>query len=627
MANNRADESLSLEGRRAADATSAPPRLTALTPDEVSARLRPPAGRPHVSQRGIPAVAGIAIGTVHLHQYSRIAVKERRIAAGQVDAEIAAFERAIRKSKEEVAFLRESVAQELGEDSARIFDAQLLFFEDVMVIDGTIRDVRSEHLNVAAVFRRNVNRMIQRLTDADSDYLRERASDFQDAKRRVLRHLLEINVRRRSEHGAGTILVAHDLAPSEAAALDASQIVGLVTEGGTLTSHAAIMARTKGIPAVVGVTGFSRYVRNGDIAAIDGLTGSVEVNPPQTTLHDLLRRLNAFEAHVSELSDLRGEEAVTTDGHRIELAANIESPDDVGRVLDLGADGVGLYRTEFFYIERARMPSEVEQAEAYSRVAERLQPKFVNIRSMDVGGDKVASYLGTERESNPFLGWRGIRFSLERSDVFRIQLRAIFRASRFENVRLMLPMITSIEELRRARRIVDEVRAELVGEQVEIAPSVDVGIMIETPAAVIMADQLAAECDFFSVGSNDLIQYSLAVDRTNPKIAHMYEPLHPAILRSLKSVVQAAKRHEIWVGLCGEMAADPLAAVLLVGLGFDELSVSPYSVPELKKLIRAISYREACEVVEDVWRLDTGAEVRERLRERVGTRLSQFFSL
>ncbi|MGD8395494.1 MAG: phosphoenolpyruvate--protein phosphotransferase [Candidatus Eiseniibacteriota bacterium] len=596
------------------------------TPDEIAPRFDVPTDRPHISQRGRPASPGIAIGVVRLHTYRQISVRPRSIPAARIDEEIARFNRAIDKARQEVSFLRDSVAKELGEEQARIFDAQLLFFEDVMVIEGTVRDLRAERLDAAAIFRRNVNRMIQRLRDADSDYLRDRGEDFQDAKRRVLRHLLDIGTDGdvASGHRPGTVLVARDLAPSEAAALDPTRTKGLLTEGGTLVSHAAIMARAKGIPCVIGLKGILRYVQNGDIAAFDGATGVVEFNPPRSTLAGIQRRLNEFRAHENQLSDLRDERAVTLDGHEITLAANIESPADIGRVRERGAAGVGLYRTEFFYIDRARMPSEEEQAEAYGQVAEQLKPLPVIIRTMDVGGDKVASYLGTDREANPFLGWRGIRFSLERRDVFRTQLRAIYRASVHGNVRIMLPMIVSIEEVRSAREVALDVKAELAAEGVPIAPEVEIGIMIETPAAVAMADLLARECDFFSVGSNDLIQYTLAIDRTNPKIAHMYEPLHPAILRSLRTVVEAGRQQSIWVGVCGEMASDPLAAVLLVGMGFSELSMTPLLVPEIKAVVRAISLEEARQLVDEATALDTGDAIRAMVRARVGHRLPQF---
>ncbi len=589
-----------------------------------SGRFQVPADRPRLSQRGLPAAPGIAIGRVRLHTYARIAVREHPIAPELVHQELDNFRRAIDKSREEVAFLRDSLAAELGEESARIFDAQLLFFEDVMVLDGTTRDIEAESKNAASIFRRNVNRMIGRLQDADSPYLRERAADFQDAKRRVLRHLLEVSQHSQADYEADTILLARDLAPSEAAALDPNRVAGLVTESGALTSHAAIMARTKGIPAVVGVPRILRYAQNGDVAALDGQSGVVELNPLPSALKHFEVRLEAFRAHLDHQAHLRDLPAMTQDGHAIELVANIESPDDAERVLECGAAGVGLYRTEFFYIDRARMPTEDEQFIAYNQVAERLAPHPVTIRTMDVGGDKVASYLGTARENNPFLGWRGIRYSLERRDVLRTQLRAIYRASARGNVRVLLPMISSVDEVREARGIVGEVVNELEQARVPVGKDVPLGIMIETPAAVAMADLLAREADFFSVGSNDLIQYVLAVDRTNPKTAHLYEPLHPAMLRTLRAVVGAAQACKIPVGVCGEMAADPLALVVLVGLGFHELSATPYSVPDMKEVVRAITLEEAREAVALVEQLETAKEVRARLSELLAGRIQHF---
>jgi phosphotransferase system enzyme I (PtsI) len=384
------------------------------------------------------------------------------------------------------------------------------------------------------------------------------------------------------------------------------------------------MAKSKGVPAVVGVKKLIVHARAGDLAVVDGLAGAVVLNPPPAVLASYRRRLTEFRAFEISLSTLRDEPAVTTDGRPIELAANIECPADAARALEHGASGIGLYRTEFFYIDRARMPDEVEQVEAYREVAARMAPRPVIIRTMDLGGDKVASYLGAGRESNPFLGWRGIRFSLEHRDAFRTQLRAIYRASAHGQVKVMLPMVTGIEERRAARALAAEVIGELDREGAPRGERVEFGIMVETPSAVMMADLFAREVDFFSVGSNDLIQYTLAVDRSNPKTVGLYQPLHPAILRSLARVAEAARAERIWVGICGEMAADALAAVLLVGLGFDELSVSPYLVPEVKTVVRAISAAEARAVVEEALLLDSAAAVRALVLARMGSRLPQF---
>jgi phosphotransferase system enzyme I (PtsI) len=602
------------------DPHSNPPATGGVVPDRRSAVAR---DRPHVTLTGIPVAPGIAIGPVHLVVLTEFSVPEGQLAEGEIDAELERFRQAVEKSREEVTFLRGSVAEDMGEDSAKIFDAQLLFLEDVMVVDAVADDVRRERKPAAAIFRRNVRRMIERLEDADDEYLRERAGDFRDIKLRLMRHLLEHREDRRARP-PGAVLVGREIAPSEAAMLDRNGAVGFATELGGMTSHAAIMARSKGVPAVVGVKGLTRHARSGDLAIIDGLGGAVVLNPPAALLAEYEQRMGEFREFEGSLITLRDEPAVTVDGRRIELAANLESPADVDRVLERGADSVGLYRTEFFYIDHARMPDEAEQFQAYCQVVERMYPRPVIIRTMDLGGDKVASYLGATRESNPFLGWRGIRFSLEHRDVFRTQLRAIYRASRCGKVKLMLPMVTSIDEVRDSRTLARDVVAELIRDGVPHGDEVEFGIMIETPSAVMIADILAREVDFFSVGSNDLIQYTLAADRSNPKTASLYQPLHPAILRSLRNVVDAARAEKIWVGVCGEMAADPLAVVLLVGLGFDELSVSPFLVPEVKTVVRSITYADARAVAEEAVELESAAAVRTLTLSRMGKLLPQF---
>jgi phosphotransferase system enzyme I (PtsI) len=363
------------------------------------------------------------------------------------------------------------------------------------------------------------------------------------------------------------------------------------------------------------------------MGVIDGLAGSVVLNPPPAVLAGYERRRQEYQEFEGSLETLRGEPAVTTDGRKIELAANLESPADLERVIECGADSIGLYRTEFFYLERARMPDEEEQYAAYREVAERMAPRPVIIRTMDLGGDKVASYLGADvhlKETNPFLGWRGIRFSLEHRAAFRTQLRAIYRAAHHGNVKLMLPMITSVEELRASRALAADVSLELDRDQTPRGERVELGIMVETPSAVFLADVFAREVDFFSVGSNDLIQYMMAADRSNPKTAGLYQPLHPAILRGLRNVVDAARAERIWAGVCGEMAADPLSIAILVGLGFDELSVSPFLLPEVKTVVRSISYAQAKAVAEAALRLDSAAAVRALVLSQMSNLLPKF---
>jgi phosphotransferase system enzyme I (PtsI) len=576
--------------------------------------------------KGIAAAPGIAFGAVHVLAPVEIPVPEEDLAPAVVELETERLLRAIDKAREQVTFLRARVAEDVGEEEARIFDAQLLFLEDRLVIDPVLSRIRSEGKAAAYVFRHHVAHMIETLEDSDDEFRRERADIFRDIKRRVLRLLLGLDEDRLA-FPAHCVLLGREIAPSDAALLDRAGVAGFATEYGGVTAHAAIMARSKGVPAVVGVRGLLRHVRPGDLAIVDGLDGVVVLRPAPEVLASYERRRDEYLDFEDSLARLRDLPAVTTDGRRIELGANLETPADVASVLEHGADSIGLYRTEFFYIDRARMPDEQEQFTAYRDVAERMHPRPVIIRTMDLGGDKVASYLGADRadrESNPFLGWRGIRFSLEHRAAFRTQLRAIYRASRFGRVKLMLPMIATVEELRAARALAAEVVAELDRERVPHGDRVEFGIMVETPSAVMIADILAREVDFFSVGTNDLIQYTMAADRSNPKTAGLYQPLHPAILRSLRNVVDAARAERIWVGICGEMAADPLAVVLLVGMGFDELSVSPFLLPEVKTVVRAIAYADARAVAAEALRLDSAAAVRTLVVARMAGLLPQF---
>jgi phosphotransferase system enzyme I (PtsI) len=559
---------------------------------------------------------------VHIVAPSEVHVPDGDIAAEEVKAETERFLMAIEKARADVTFLRACAAEEVGEESAKIFDTQLLFLDDTAVLDPVLDGIDRERKRAAYLFHRNVVQLIEQHASSDSDYFRERANVFRDIQWRVLRHMLEVEDDGDPEHRG--VIVSRELAPSDAIRLDRSTIAGFATERGSMTSHAAIMARSKGVPAVVGVKNLLRQVKAGDLVVVDGLEGAVVVNPPAPVLAAYERRLGDYQAFEGSLTALREERAVTQDGRTIDLSANIESPADLDRVLECGADGIGLYRTEFFYIDHARMPEEEEQFRAYREVVERMRPRPVIIRTMDIGGDKVASYLGAEREANPFLGWRGIRYSLEHVDSFRAQLRAIYRASAHGNVKLMLPMITGVEELRAARALAAEVLEELDGKGIQRAERVEFGMMVETPSAVLMADVFAREVDFFSVGSNDLIQYTLAVDRSDPKTATLYQPHHPAIVRGLKRVVEAAHAQKIWVGVCGEMAADPVSAILLIGLGVDELSVSPFLVPEVKTIVRSLNYADAQAVVEQAMSLDSAAAVHALVLSRMGSLLPVF---
>jgi phosphotransferase system enzyme I (PtsI) len=573
--------------------------------------------------RGVAASPGIAVGKVYILELEELHIKEKSLAPEEIKPELARFKAALATTREEIEEVKNTIRQELGNEQAKVFDAHLQILDDVVAVEETVRLIRQEGKNAEFAYRRTLSKIAEEFDALEEEHFRNTAADVRDVKRRVIRHLLGKPRRSLGDIPGQVVLVAHDLTPSEAAFLTQDSILGIATDSGGRTSHAAIMARSRGIPAVVGLKYATLHMKPGDTLAVDGNRGLVEVHPDDHALEDYTRRQRKFLELEGALLDIRELPAVTLDGRQIELSANIEMPEEAELALRKGARGVGLFRTEFFYMRSARLPSEDEQYEAYKKVAELVYPYPVIIRTVDVGGDKFASYLGTERENNPFLGWRGIRFSLERTEIFKIQLRAIFRAAAAGNVKLMFPMVSSLDELRQANAICREVKDELRDKRVPYGENCEVGIMAETPAAVFIADLLAEEADFFSIGTNDLIQYTLAVDRGNEKIAHLYEPLHPAILRAIKTLVETGHKHDIWVGVCGEMCGDPAGAVILLGLGLDEFSTSPYLLPEIKTIVRSVTYAEAKELSERALCLSTAADVRRFVEEKLASKFPQ----
>jgi phosphotransferase system enzyme I (PtsI) len=556
------------------------------------------------------------MGPAYLLLPEELQVQETEIAAGQVEAEVKRFHAALEKARAEIIQIRDGIAAELGPDEAAIFEAQLMLVEDPEARRVVEEGIRNERRNAAFLFLRYISRVAAAFKRATDDYLRERLADLVDVERRVLGHLLGTN-QTLAAITEPSVVVAHDILPSEIAQLDRNQVIAMATDVGGRTSHAAIVARSRGIPAVVGLRQVTRVVQPGDRVAVDGDRGAVEINPDVQTVEGYFaRHLRHIEAGRS-LAALRDEPAITPDGVRIELSANLELPAEVEQVVASGAEGVGLFRTEFFYLDRASLPGEEEQLKAYRGVAERLKPLPVVIRTMDLGGDKVASYLGTQHETNPFLGWRGIRFALHHPEVFRTQIRAIYRAAAHGKVRMMFPMVSSLDELRRANQLCAEAREELRREGVPFDEKMQVGVMVETPAAVWVTDWLARECDFFSIGTNDLIQYTLAMDRGNERVAHLYEPLEPAVLRSLHHTVKAGHAAQRWVGVCGEMAGDPRMAVVLLGLGVDELSTGCGDLPRVKAALRAVPASLARELAAEALELPGAREVRELLERRL----------
>ncbi len=567
--------------------------------------------------KGIGVSPGVAIGKAFLWGRERLSPPRREISEGEVAGELARFERALARTTEEIIQIRKKIAQEIDGEHAHILDAHLLVLEDVLLIEETMRRVEQEKVNVEYVFSDVLEQLARRFETMDDEYLRERASDVRDIGRRVLRNLLGRKRKDLSDLDKEVIVVAYDLSPSDTALMHKEKVIGFVTDVGGKTSHTAIMARALEIPAIVGLKDISARVNRTDQLIVDGTNGVVIINPDEETLNRYRKEeveIKVVERKLAELKDLPAE---TRDGHRVELVANLEIPEEIPSLLAHGAAGIGLYRTEFFYLNRSGLPTEDEHYQAYKSVAEQMSPHSVIIRTLDLGGDKFTSQLEIPREMNPFMGWRAIRFCLERPDIFKVQLRAILRASTHGNLKVMYPMISGIEELKRANQVLEEVKEELRKKGIPFAEDLEVGVMIETPSAAMTADILAKEVKFFSIGTNDLIQYSLAVDRVNEKIAYLYEPTHPAVLRLIEGVIEAGHREGIWVGICGEMAAEPALVLILLGMGLDEFSMSAVALPEIKKIIRTVTLKEAKKLVKQVLTLSTAEEVEECARKKL----------
>lgn len=562
---------------------------------------------------GIPASPGIVIGNAFILDTERPHVSTETIPRDKVESEIAAFSRAISDVKDELLRLQATLKEELGERHARIFDAHLMILEDSMVVDGTIKRVRDQRVSAALALTETIGSVTSAMGRTDDEYLRDRVFDIRDIERRLLVHLLGKKTESLQNLGNDVIIVAHQLAPTHTASMSKERVIGFVTEAGGRTSHAAIMARSLQIPAVVGLGRIRDLIDQGEPIIVDGTLGVVAYRYDQAVLDYYLERKRQYEEFERNLLKLKDYPAVTRDGRRFELAANIEMPGEVDTALSHGAEGIGLFRTEYLFIARDDQPSEDEQYEAYRHVVEAMAPSSVVIRTLDIGGDKFGR-LGAEfREENPFLGWRGIRFSLAKPDIFIRQLRAILRASAHGNVRVMFPMISSLHEVRDAKQVLEAARQELRVRRQQYDEGLEVGVMIETPAAAAIADMIAEEVDFMSIGSNDLVQYTLAVDRGNDRVAYLYDEYHPAVLRLLDQTVRAAKKRRRWVGLCGEMAGNPLSVMLLVGLGLNELSTSPFMLPEIKSIVRATSYTSARKTLAKAMNMKTGSEVRRYL--------------
>ena len=560
--------------------------------------------------RGIPVSAGVCRGKILVLGKRNTSVPAQSIQESELPREWERLEKALVQTRHQILDVQRKVGQAMGAEDAGIFDAHLLVLEDRTLIDEVTRLMEREMVNVDYAFQQVAERYATTLEAIDDEYLRERASDMRDVTARVLNNLMnrshDVDLHHLQEP---CILVSSDLSPSITATLDRDKILGFATDIGSKTSHTAIMARSLQIPAVVGLHDATRHLATGDYVLLDGFNGFLVVNPTDQTLFEYGQLMQRRVTIQDRLREVVGKPAVTLDGARVRLAANIEQASDSDAAITYGAEGVGLFRTEYLFMDRDTSPSEEEQFQAYRSVVAAVKPNPVVIRTLDLGGDKFLSHLQLPPEMNPFLGWRAIRFCLEERDVFRDQLRAILRASAEGPIKVMYPMISCLDELMQANALLDECRAELRAENVPFNEALEVGAMIEIPSAAIIAGALAKRVNFFSIGTNDLIQYSLAVDRLNEKIAHLYEPAHPAILQLIKMTVDAARLQGIPVTVCGEMAGDPIYVPLLLGLGVDELSASPPSIPQLKFLIRRLKLGEARDLAEFALACESGSEI------------------
>ena len=569
---------------------------------------------------GIGASPGFALGPVHTIRLATIVPRRRAVAVNDVPVEIERFRVAVGRARDQIRELSEQLTQELGSEEGAILGSQLLILEDEMIWDATLAAIRLERINAEAAFARTVGDLAARFLEIEDATFRERVNDLRDVEQRVLRGFSDGAVAGPVPPAVPSVIASRNLTPSDTAALGRHNVLGFVMDEGGNTSHVAILARSLGVPAVVGLRGPAAQLVAGEVVAVDGTDGRVLVDPDEETRQHF-SVLTRQQVVVNEkLAYLRDLPAISPDGRRVLMMANIELPVEVEEALARGAEGIGLLRTEYLFFQHGTIPTEDDQVRIYNEIVRRMGGRPVIFRTLDVGGDKVSDYLGAKREYNPFLGWRGIRFSLANRALFKTQIKAVYRAATAGSAKLMFPMITGIEELRQAREVCAEAVAELVAEGKPHVPDIQVGVMIETPAAVLAADLLARECDFFSIGTNDLIQYTLAMDRGNSRVSYLYRPLHPAVLRALRRTVDAAHDAGIWVGLCGEMSAETRLAEVLFGLGLDEISTHSAALPKVKQVIRWTPWSEARSVVEHLLTMTTADEADAWLADYIATR-------
>ncbi|MFD1738120.1 phosphoenolpyruvate--protein phosphotransferase [Bacillus salitolerans] len=565
--------------------------------------------------KGIAASNGIAIAKAYKLVQPQLDIE--KIAIQNSEQEINRLNTAIQTSSEELEHIKEQARTELGEDKAAIFAAHLLVLRDPELIQPVQDKIKQEQVNAEYALHETASQFIQMFEQMDNEYMKERAADIRDVTKRVVGHLLGVEIPNPSLLTEEVIIVTDDLTPSDTAQLNRKYVKGFTTDIGGRTSHSAIMARSMEIPAVVGTKTVTADIQTGDLLIVDGLDGFVFINPSDEIIHTYHQKLSDYNEKKAIWAALKDQKTVSGDGHVVELAANIGTPEDVRGVLDNGGEGVGLYRTEFLYMGRDQLPTEEEQYTAYKKVLESMGGKPVVVRTLDIGGDKELPYLHLPKEMNPFLGYRAIRLCLEEQDIFRTQLRALLRASTQGNLKIMFPMIATIEEFIQAKSILLEEKSILQSSGIEVSDQIEIGMMVEIPSSAILADQFAKEVDFFSIGTNDLIQYTLAADRMNERVSYLYQPYHPAILRLINMVIEAAHREGKWVGMCGEMAGDQMAIPILLGLGLDEFSMSASSILPARSLIKNLSKAKLESLKGEILSKSTAEEVLEVVKKLI----------
>ena len=558
---------------------------------------------------GILASPGIAIGKALLLQEDEIVLNTNTISDAQVEAEVARFYDARNKSSAQLEVIKQKALETFGEEKEAIFEGHIMLLEDEELEEEILALIKDEKLTADNAIHTVIEEQAAALESLDDEYLKERATDIRDIGTRFVKNALGINIVSLSDINEEVILVAYDLTPSETAQINLDYVLGFACDIGGRTSHTSIMARSLELPAIVGTNDITAQVKNGDMLILDAMNNKIVVNPSEAELEEAKAVKAAFLAEKEELAKLKDLHAETTDGHRVEVCGNIGTVKDCDGIIRNGGEGVGLYRTEFLFMDRDALPTEEEQYKAYKEVAEAMAGQAVIIRTMDIGGDKDLPYMDLPKEMNPFLGWRAVRISLDRRDILRDQLRGILRASAHGTLRIMFPMIISVEEIRELKAAIEEYKAELRAEGHAFDENIEIGVMVETPAAAAIAPHLAKEVSFFSIGTNDLTQYTLAVDRGNEMISHLYNPLSPAVLTVIKQVIDASHAEGKWTGMCGELAGDERATLLLLGMGLDEFSMSGISIPKVKKVIRNTNFAEVKAMAEEALSLPTAAEI------------------